>query len=411
MLDIIPHCGGTQEQGKIVTIAWIVLNTVHYHVARWRRVAELPGFRAHLVAVRGIDEINVLEARPGGFQFPTHVLFPSGGQLLRHKVSRMLRITLDKIDPDVVCINGWSLYGSWEALNWCLVKRRRAILMSETNEHDCSRPRITEWIKSRFVRLCSAAIVGGKQHASYLARLGMDTSRIWLGYDTIDNDHFSIGARAARRDARRMRSSLELPDRYILACARFTAKKNLATVISSYAQYLRQAGPGAPKLVILGDGPLRSQLEDLTAALCICNQVEFRGFKPYDVLPAYYALAELFVHASTVEQWGLVVNESMASGTPVLVSSSCGAAELVTDGVTGYTFNPKHKEELATLMYKVSSDAVHRRSLARNCCHLISNWTPARFASAIRSATGQVLGTAPRHGVFDRIIVAGACWV
>ena len=69
------------------------------------------------------------------------------------------------------------------------------------------------------------------------------------------------------------------------------------------------------------------------SALGLDNDVIFPGFIQYDELPAYYGLAKAFIHASTVEQWGLVVNEALAAGLPVLVSERCGCApDLVREG-------------------------------------------------------------------------------
>ncbi len=69
------------------------------------------------------------------------------------------------------------------------------------------------------------------------------------------------------------------------------------------------------------------------------------GFKPYDELPVYYALANAFVHASTSEQWGLVVNEAIATGLPVIVSNRCGCAPELVNG-NGFTFDPTNEDEL-----------------------------------------------------------------
>ena len=77
--------------------------------------------------------------------------------------------------------------------------------------------------------------------------------------------------------------------------------------------------------MILGDGPLHGELLRQRAQLQLESDVIFPGFVQYDQLPLYYGLAGAFVHASTVEQWGLVVNEALASALPVLVSTDAVA--------------------------------------------------------------------------------------
>jgi glycosyltransferase involved in cell wall biosynthesis len=106
--------------------------------------------------------------------------------------------------------------------------------------------------------------------------------------------------------------------------------------------------------VLLGDGELRSSLESQVSRLGLQGSVLLPGFKQYPELPEYYARAGAFIHASTTEQWGLVVNEAMASGLPVLVSNRCGCArDLVQDGVNGFTFDPYNVEQMAELMVRV----------------------------------------------------------
>jgi glycosyltransferase involved in cell wall biosynthesis len=390
-----------------ISVVWVVVNTVHYHLARWQAVSDLSEFKANLLAITQKDEVDVLQAKQGkGSSYSVDVLFKSEPPKSRRAVSSALKAALDKMNPDVVCLNGWSLYGSWEALNWCVQNNRKAILMSETNERDASRNRFAEAVKSRFVQSCSAALVGGTKHADYLTKLGMTRDRIYLGYDAVDNEHFSSGAAAARKDPESVRKSLNLPTRYILASARFTPKKNLGFLIASYAEYRRQAGPAAAKLVILGDGQERPVLEKLRSEMGLENMLEMPGFRSYELMPAYYALAELFVHASSTEQWGLVINEAMASGTPVLVSSACGAADLVQEGITGYTFDVRDRSALARLMFNLMQDKTRRAALAFRAGALISEWGPNRFAVGLLTAIHRAFEDTARRKIVDRILTA-----
>ncbi len=98
-------------------------------------------------------------------------------------------------------------------------------------------------------------------------------------------------------------------------------------------------------------------------------------------------MAGAFVHASTTEQWGLVVNEAMAAGLPVLVSERCGCApDLVRDGVNGFTFDPYDPGQLADLMLKVSSDQCDRLAMGRASQEIIKDWGPERFADGLMQA-------------------------
>jgi glycosyltransferase involved in cell wall biosynthesis len=92
--------------------------------------------------------------------------------------------------------------------------------------------------------------------------------------------------------------------------------------------------------VLVGDGPLRSQLEERVSRPDLKGRVEFVGFKNQQELPAYLAGADCLVLPSDgTETWGLIVNEAMACGTPAIVSTACGCApDLIDEGQTGYSF-------------------------------------------------------------------------
>jgi glycosyltransferase involved in cell wall biosynthesis len=146
-------------------------------------------------------------------------------------------------------------------------------------------------------------------------------------------------------------------------------------------------------LVLLGDGELRSSLKSQVSSLRLSEQVQMPGFKQYPDLPAYYGLAGAFIHASTTEQWGLVVNEAMASGLPVLVSNRCGcASDLVQHGVNGFTFDPYNVEEMAQLMFQVSTSQPSKLSAYGSACRrIIADWGPERFASGLKAAVDKAL--------------------
>jgi len=258
------------------------------------------------------------------------------------------------------------------------------------------------------VGLCSAALVGGSRHRDYLTKLGMAQNRIFLGYDAVDNDHFREGASKARQHAESERRRLGLPPEYFLSCCRFGAKKNLTALITAYAGY-RDLTERPWALVLLGDGELRPAVTALVESLGLQNCVILAGAKGYNELPAYYGLARCLVHASTTEQWGLVVNEAMAAGLPVLVSERCGCSpELVQEHVNGYTFRPTDTERLAHLMLHVAADSALCKRLGEASASLVSAWGPQRFAAGLVGAVRACQGDGrPERTALDRLLLCG----
>jgi glycosyltransferase involved in cell wall biosynthesis/2-polyprenyl-3-methyl-5-hydroxy-6-metoxy-1,4-benzoquinol methylase len=417
-----------------------------YHFARLRAAGRL----LPIVAIEssGVDKTYAWDKVSGADHFERVTLFDSADaqNLPAAEVASRVGSALDKVHPAVVAVPGWADSAALGALRWCVQNQVPAIVMSESTEWDKSRAWWKEWVKSRVVRLCAAALAGGRPHADYLLDLGMPRERIFLGYDAVDNDYFEEKAETLKTEMLKVesRNKYGLPEKYFLASARFVAAKNLPRLLQAYAQYrvlaekaemlktetlksessmpstINHQSSTAPwDLVLLGDGPLRSSILNLRSSLGLDACVHLPGFKQYPDLPIYYGLAKAFIHASTTEPWGLVVNEAMASGLPVLVSNRCGCAvDLVKDGVNGFTFDPYDVEQLAQLMLKISLWGVgpsgpeaafqpFRLSAFGDASReIISNWGPERFAEGLCAASEQALkGGAKRAMIFDRLLL------
>ncbi len=291
--------------------------------------------------------------------------------------------------PDALGIVGYARPESIAAARWAARRRRPAILMSESQEIDKARVWWKELIKKRRVRLFDAAIVGGPAHRDYLARLGMPTNRIALGYNAVDNAYFAEAAQRWRDDPA---GRAGLPDApYFLTVCRFVPEKNLVRLVQAFARYRRSAAGDRPwDLVLCGDGPGRDDVDAAVAASGFADRIHRPGFLQVDELPRWYAHAGAFVLPSLLEPWGLVANEAAASGLPLVLSSRAGCAHtLVPDphGSTGARFDPTDVDELAkTLAWIASSTAESLEAMGRRAAEVVSFWGPARFADGVVQA-------------------------
>lgn len=378
-----------------------------YHVARIRGLAQYA--EAHAIELSASTSEYDWAAVEWEAAIPRHTLFreidsrQAGNRALREEIYGVL----DQIQPAAVLINGWSDRAALWALRWCRRRGVPAIAMSESTPHDHRRAGWKEWIKRRIVGLFSGAVVGGRLHQNYLEQLGMSADRITGGYDVIDNDYFTAGAERARAAAAVLRAHHQLPKRYFLASNRFIPKKNLFRLIDAFDAYAA-AVPAPYHLVLLGDGPLRAEVETRIERSPHRPLIHLPGFRQIEELPVYYGLARAFVHASTSEQWGLVVNEALASGLPVLVSSRCGCApELVRPGENGYTFDPYRPAELAGYLQELAGDTDKQRRFAQLSAEIIRDFTPEVFG---RNATGlarKLAGAGAPRGMslVDRLVL------
>ena len=358
-----------------------------YHLARLRAAHERftsEGWDVVAVETAGDDATYAwrLETAPEPFQ--REQVFPSGvvEGLAPRAVHRELTRLLDRLQPDAVAVNSYSAPDAQAALTWTRRNRRVAVCMMESTARDAPRSPLRERAKGAIVRAFDAALAGGTPQRDYLRQLGFDDAFVFEPYDVVDNAHFeriAAGVRAAPEATRHLPGLGDGP--FFLASSRFVARKNLMALLDAYARY--RAADDAPwRLVLLGDGPERDRLERRARAI---GGVTFAGFQQYDVLPVYFARAQAFVHPPLVEPWGLVVNEALASGTPVLVSSHVGAStDLVRDGVTGYRFNPHDVGGLASLLGSFAArTAADREAMGRAGQEIVAAWSPEQFADGL----------------------------
>ena len=298
--------------------------------------------------------------------------------------------TLYELQPDIMAIAGYARPAMLTALLWCRQHRKPAILMSETTEQDFTRIPGREAIKRAVVSQFSAALVGGTPHTHYLQKLGMAPEAIFSGYDVVDNQHFHPD------HIRTLPSPHSRP--YFLAINRFLPKKNLSFLISAYAQYRQEVGAIAWDLVLCGDGQLRNNLEQQIRQLNLQEYVHLPGFLQQDELLPYFAHARCLVHTSLQEQWGLVVNEAMAAGLPVLVSDRCGCFEdLVQDGITGFGFDPSAVSQLTGLMVKLGTEVIDTQQMGEAALAHIQNYSPNCFAENLIAAANYALSSQSRQ--------------
>lgn len=325
--------------------------------------------------------------------FERITLFPDANYhaIAPRAIARAVETTLDRIAPQAVAIVGWSFPEARAALRWCRQRGAATICMSDSKVDDCPRSWLKEWSKRQLVRLFDGALVAGKPHADYVTKLGIAHDRIEFGVDVVDNLYFQTAANQVRLEASHWRRALSLPERYFFSCGRFVPKKNLLRLLESYAAYRRSSADAPWDLVVAGGGDQDAELRQLAARLEL-RGVHWPGFLQIDTLPAYYALASAFILPSTSEQWGLVVNEAMACGLPVLVSRLAGCRyELVDEPSNGYLFDPYNIEDMASCIHRFAElPDTHLQFMGRESEQIIAHWGVDRFADSLWQLTSGI---------------------
>ncbi len=188
----------------------------------------------------------------------------------------------------------------------------------------------------------SGHLCTGKRNHDYFRHYGVPEARLFSSPHFVDTDFFSTRAAEARREghcaALRVEWGVPAGARVLLFAGKFIAKKRPQDFITACVALMRQASHSDVHAVLVGDGPMRGELESLAAAMP--GRIHFAGFRNQSELPACYAAGEALVLCSDgAETWGLVVNEAAACGLPVVVSDAAGCGpDMVAGGSTGVLF-------------------------------------------------------------------------
>jgi len=366
-----------------------------YHFPRMRELAKRPAVDL-LVVERNSRDDHYWERSEKAELFELVTLSTEPiGEVERHMLAQYEH-TLQRFQPEVICISGYTDPVAGPTFEFakrspnCLV-----LLWSESTASDQRRQWWRERLKSYILCSCDGALVAGSPHRNYLQSLGMPAERIRIVGGCVDNDYFREKTNRARENPEHRRH-LGLPENFFLYVGRFVSVKNLDRLLRAFQKYRNQGGSWS--LVLVGTGEeeqhLRQVAEQNSAS------VHFAGLKQLSDLVDYYAFASCFVLPSISEPWGLVVNEAMASGLPVLVSNRCGcASDLVEENANGFLFDPEDTDAIATLMARISSGSADLVKMGDRSRERIGAFNPGEFALGTAQHIDFLRGTL---GEFER---------
>ncbi len=375
---------------RLPAVAFVWGQFAPYHRDRCAAVAaRLSGrYRVRGIEIASRNELYDWAPAATSEAFEFHCLFPGRSwqeTTRRERLSALIAaLRADAQGPVFLC--HFDQPEIFLAALWLRLKRRAVFIMQDSKFDDRPRKLWREIGKALLYLPYRGALASGARTRDYLRLLGVAERRITLGYDTLSIDRI-----------RRLAGAPPAPDgapfaaRHFTAVARLVPKKNLALLIEAYDLYRRTAGDSPRDLVLVGNGPLEADLRADVARRGLAG-VRFAGFLQEDGVARTLAGSLGLVLPSIEEQWGLVVNEALAMGLPVLVSENVGARdELVKSGINGYVFEPDNAAGLARLMTRLAGDEAEWRRLSDGANALAPRGDVARFADAVE----QMIGASP----------------
>lgn len=302
-------------------------------------------------------------------RYPYQLLFKGAHQATPwHKRCVKLVAVFWRTDPDIVVIPAYAEIEYWVLLLVARFRGVSAVIALDSTRLDNPKRLRTELLKKLFVSQCVSGLCYGVRSASYLHELGMALDKIYVRCQAAPNNYIlSVSEDSSAKVA------VPLQGKYwLLYVGRLSPEKDLPTLIEA----MKRVDP-ALELVLIGEGPQRAELEALVSESGLSSRVHFLGGKNLHDLVPYYASALALVLPSRREPWGLVVNEAMVLGCPVIVSDHCGCfPELVREGETGFGFAAGSVDGLVSAIGKITSPDLDMPRVKARCRQVISEFTP-----------------------------------
>jgi glycosyltransferase involved in cell wall biosynthesis len=249
---------------------------------------------------------------------------------------------------DVVLALGWHLKSMLQGI---FAARRLGIPVMVRGDSQLGTPRgavktaVKRVTYPALLRVFDAALYVGQRNFDYYRHFGYPAARLFHSPHCVDTERFAASATPQARMELRSRLDIRNDEKVVLFAGKLVPFKRPVDVVEGVAQVM-QRGVSA-RLMVAGSGPMEADMRAKAQALGVT--VDFLGFQNQTEMPSAYAAADLMVLPSTGrETWGLVCNEALACGTPIVVSDQVGCAlDLAKDRLVGRSFSMGNITELA----------------------------------------------------------------
>lgn len=359
-----------REKQPKVALVWSQFAACH--IDRCIAVTRRLDGRAHVIAVEVATTSREYAAVAPSGAIPgvdKRTLFPQRGFESIPRWKRALSALSSVRSCRLVCIGIPYSHLEFLALAWTLrLLGKRVILLTDSKFDDRRRSASFEFFKRLALSGYDGAIIASARTLDYLRFLGFRKRPLLPGCDGVSLDRIRGEAGTA---------APSFAERDFVFAGRFIAVKNLPLLIEAYARYVELAGAGARRLHLAGSGPLEHELRELVAALRLEERVIFAGFRTGADFAGLLNASLGLILTSYSETWGMVVNEALGLGLPVIVTASPGSRDvLVRNLVNGYVVENGSREGLARAMLALGEDR--------------QRWEAMREASRERAWLGDV---------------------
>ncbi len=328
-----------------------------------------------------------------------HILFPKEKpeNLTGSTIQKQLFPLLDTLQPAVIIAGAIAFPSGALAVAWGKKNNKKVIVFDDA--------KIDAVKRNPFINYIKQAVYNGVDAMFYPASDWEETGRYWkfekaqlfYGVDVVDNDFWGTPS-----------DLKEQWGKYFVSVGRQIPKKNYFPIAQAYVRYRKEIGNDAFNWILIGDGPEHERIVKFIQENHCEDKVFFLPFLPQEELLSIYQHAEALICSSSSETWGLVINEAMAGGCPVIASIQCGATNtLVHDGVNGFQFSCEDVDKLTELMLAYHNLPLNKKEAMKKASkQIISNWGLERFAKGCCEAIDFVTAQPKRKtSIIDNLII------
>jgi glycosyltransferase involved in cell wall biosynthesis len=241
----------------------------------------------------------------------------------------------------------------------------------------------------------SSYVVPGTATKEYLLRRGVSSSKIFTAVNAVDNDRIDKECdRSLRKgNVEKLKSLLGVQNRkVILSVAYLLEKKGLQYLIQACGQLNKKRNDIS--LVIVGDGEYKENLLRLSAQNGI--ETNFVGYVPdlatFPDLVSYYLSADIFIMPTLRDVWGLVINEAMVCGCPIITTHDAKASkDLVKDGINGYIVEARNVGQLRSSIEKILDNVALEQKMKKASKKIIRAFSYENNAKGYNAAINYAL--------------------
>ena len=285
--------------------------------------------------------------------------------------------------PDVIVAGDFFLQTLF-ALIYARLFRSKALIHSNTTRQTGAMHVKRRWFRQWLVRHCDGFIAASSETKKYLCELGAKPDTVFISIQTIDVHRWKRLVEEEKRSQTNLRVELGLKGKVILYVGRLESFKGVHLLLEAFHRVTEMIQNVS--ILLVGGGSEEAKLKEYCEQRNISDKVIFVGYKQPDELPKYYAAADLLVFPTLGDTFGLVVNEALASGLPVICSPFAGAADLIQEGKNGYVLNPRDTKKLAALLSNVLMDEDLLQCLKQEALASIENFTIEKSAEQFLKA-------------------------